>query len=198
MKVLVLHGDTYKAVGAIFAARGYDVTHDASKLSQVDLVVFTGGSDVSPYVYGEEPNGARGCDSVRDDLEVTLYHAAKFHKIPCIGICRGGQLLNVLNGGKMIQDHGLVTGIVKGLSVEGPVDEHTLYLMVDHHQGMISSWFDGAVPIALGPLLQSYASYYPSTKDLCFQPHPEWGHKGTEEYFFELVKKYIGGIDGVE
>lgn len=192
-KVLVLRGDTYKAVGAIFASRGYDVTHDASKLSQVDLVVFTGGSDVSPYVYGEEPNGARGCDSIRDDLEVTLYHAAKFHKIPCVGICRGGQLLNVLNGGKMIQD---LAATISGDVEMDVFDGRNLIVRVDHHQGILARedvFVDGQA--WLSDVVVDYAVWYPETKDLCFQPHPEWGHKGTEEYFFELVKKYIGDVN---
>lgn len=198
MKVLVLRGDTYKAVGAIFASRGYDVTYDASKLSQVNLVVFTGGSDVSPYVYGEEPNGARGCDSVRDDLEVTLYHAAKFHKIPCIGICRGGQLLNVLNGGKMIQDLGkTISGDIEMEIYDG----RNQIVRVDHHQGIFArenAFVDAQAwpPAEDGGIIIDYAVWYPETMDLCFQPHPEWGHEGTEKYFFELVNKYIGGVDG--
>lgn len=189
-KVLILKGDSYKAVGAIFAARGYDVLYDTNLIPTVDLVVFTGGSDVSPYIYGEEPDGAIGCDPIRDEFERDIYNSCQDHFIPCVGICRGGQLLNVLNGGEMVQDHGLISGDVAAL---GYGDDRYLELRVDHHQGMyagnncwISAIFD---PNTRDPTM--YAGYYPETKSLCFQPHPEWGHKGTEDYFFELIDEYI-------
>lgn len=197
-KVLVLQGDSYKAVGAIFESRGYDVLYDTESLSQADLVVFTGGSDVSPYIYGEEPDGARGCDPVRDELERDIYNVCQDRLIPAVGICRGGQLLNVLNGGRMIQHLGeTISGDVIVTTAVGYGDLWTgdlgeIDMLVDHHQGMIAedsgnvfAWNEGH------PEWPDYAIFYPETKSLCFQPHPEWGHKGTEDYFFELLHEHI-------
>lgn len=190
-KVLVLKGDSYKAVGEMFERHGYSCTYDTSSLSTVDLVVFTGGSDVSPYIYGEEPDGARDCDPVRDEFELSIYHKCVKKNVPMIGICRGGQLLNVLNGGTMIQHLGkMVSGIVE--------DDEDREMMVDHHQGMLM----GSGGILLSylydeywgseiPEWPDYAICYEGTRSLCFQPHPEWGHKPTEDFFFELVNQYV-------
>ena len=189
-KVLILKGDSYKAVGEIFAARGYDVTYDVATLPVVNLVVFTGGSDVSPYIYGEEPDGAVGCDPIRDEFEKSVYEA-HVGRVPMIGICRGGQLLNVLNGGKMIQHLGeTISGDVCVFDSE---TRKEVELRVDHHQGMVASnGVRAASWLEEHEDLPDYVIWYPETKSLCFQPHPEWGHKGTEDYFFELVSEYIG------
>lgn len=195
-KVLVLKGDSYKAVGAIFEEKGYEVAYDSSSLSGIDLVVFTGGSDVSPYIYGEEPNGARGCDPVRDEFEKSMYEMAQQYGIPCVGICRGGQLLNVLNGGMMIQD---LDFQYSGLESMGP-GHYPVH--VDHHQGIVAG--EKATDVigymsTLGHNDQHdslvVSCWYPETKSLCFQPHPEWGHEPTKQYFFNLIDKYIGGHD---
>jgi GMP synthase-like glutamine amidotransferase len=198
--VLVLRGDSYKAVGEMFAAHGYDVTYDSTMLSTVNLVCFTGGSDVSPYIYGEEPNGARGCDPVRDEIEVSIYNGAQVLGIPCVGICRGGQLLNVLNGGSMIQHLGETFS--GDLDLYGYRYPRNAYLAeslgkvrVDHHQGIVAkngaelAWPSG---FRHGEQEIAYEAWYPETKSLCFQGHPEWGHKGTEDRFFELMERYIG------
>lgn len=189
-KVLVLKGDSYKAVGSMFENHGYDVVYSTDGPRTPDLIVFTGGSDVSPYIYGEEPDGARGCDPVRDEFEKSIYEAHA-GTVPMVGICRGGQLLNVLNGGKMIQH--------LGKTISGDVrDDEDRVLRVDHHQGMLIDVAEGELLSFLHPNIElpvdetpDYAIYYPATKSLCFQPHPEWGHKGTEDYFFQLIDEYI-------
>jgi hypothetical protein len=190
-KVLVLKGDSYKAVGEMFARHGYDVLYDVSRRSEADVIVFTGGSDVSPYIYGEEPHGARGCDPIRDEFEKSLFNEYPTSKIK-IGICRGGQLLNVLNGGKMIQDHGLISG---DKSMVWDCGGEYLTLRVDHHQGMIArgdifvdSWNEEVYSEDYS--FPDYAIFYSETNSLCFQPHPEWGHQPTEDYFFELLERY--------
>lgn len=188
-KVLILQGDSYKAVGSIFEKRGYEVLYEDGTLSQANLVVFTGGSDVSPYIYGEEPAGARGCDPVRDEYEKEVYETAVLKGIPCVGICRGGQLLNVLNDGTMIQDLGLISGDVTTMPLR---NEYNFKTRVDHHQGMLARF--GVDPIAWlyeGGDYPDYEIWYEDTKSLCFQGHPEWGHEGTENRFFDLIEEYI-------
>lgn len=190
-KVLVLHGDSYKAVGELFASLGYDVTHDASHLPEVNVVVFTGGSDVSPYIYGEEPDGARGCDPRRDEIELSIWNGAKTLDLPCVGICRGGQLLNVLNGGQMIQD---IKPMLSGDVMMGNLNtDEELKVRVDHHQGMISG--ENSETIGIYDLFcgqyYSYEIFYPETKDLCVQYHPEWGHEGTKQRFISLLERFL-------
>lgn len=52
-------------------------------------------------------------DLGRDDLEFSLLREATSRKIPVLGICRGGQLINVFFGGTLFQD-------IKSFYVESP------------------------------------------------------------------------------
>ncbi len=74
---------------------------------RLDGLVLTGGSDVGPQHYGEEPHPALGpVDSARDDWELELIRAALAapYQLPVLAICRGHQLLNVALGGSLWQD----------------------------------------------------------------------------------------------
>jgi len=64
-------------------------------------VVFTGGADVSPFMYGEKKLSVTCNDEHRDEQEKLFFE--RYTKVPKVGICRGGQFLNVMNGGKMWQ-----------------------------------------------------------------------------------------------
>lgn len=186
-KVFIAPGDSYHAAISMFERAGFEVTKD---YEVVDLVCFLGGTDVDPAVYGEERGPyTQSPDKHRDAIEISLYK--KFIDVPKVGICRGGQLLNVLNGGKMIQH--------LGKCVSGDVlDDNGLEMRVDHHQGMLCSENDDSELISFLPRTYSgnrwpdYAIFYEKTKSLCFQPHPEWGHRGTEDYFFKLIERYFG------
>ena len=78
---------------------GIDETLDA-----LDAVIFSGGSDVDPGLYGAEPHPETDVPhSHRDAGELALLHAALERDIPTLAICRGFQLLNVARGGDLIQ-----------------------------------------------------------------------------------------------
>jgi len=71
----------------------------------LDGLVLQGGSDVSPLTYGEEPlNQAWAGDRLRDVYEIELVHEFVEAGKPVLGICRGGQLINVALGGTLCQD----------------------------------------------------------------------------------------------
>ena len=71
---------------------------------RVDAVLFTGGVDVHPRHFGQHPRRGLGVvDEVRDAFEIALYHEARRLGKPVFGICRGVQLLNVLEGGTLWQ-----------------------------------------------------------------------------------------------
>lgn len=74
-------------------------------LSMADGVLFTGGPDVHPFLFGEETQARCGNVSpVRDTLELNLLRLAMDQKKPILGICRGIQLLNIGLGGDIYQD----------------------------------------------------------------------------------------------
>lgn len=74
-------------------------------LTLVDGLLLTGGQDVSPQLYNEEPRHVMGETSPeRDASELALIKSAIALKKPMLGVCRGMQLLNVALGGSLYQD----------------------------------------------------------------------------------------------
>ncbi|USG63727.1 gamma-glutamyl-gamma-aminobutyrate hydrolase family protein [Brevibacillus ruminantium] len=74
-------------------------------LPLVDGIILSGGEDVDPFNYGEEPHLHLGYTTPeRDDVEIELVQYALDHNIPLLAICRGVQILNVALGGTLIQD----------------------------------------------------------------------------------------------
>lgn len=149
------------------------------------LLCFTGGEDLNPKLYGEE-NTASSFNDIRDEYEVEVYNA--FNGIlPMVGICRGGQLINVMNGGKMIQDIKPMHSGIRRLT--GPYGSRR-DVLEDHHQVMVPApgcpalWRDEKDNTA------EVVHFY-KKKQLAFQAHPEWGHKPTEEFFFHLIAEYM-------
>jgi putative glutamine amidotransferase len=76
---------------------------DAVRWEELDGVVFGGGADVDPRVYGQEPHPSVEVEPERDQLELQLAERALTEGRPVLGICRGFQLLNVVQGGSLVQ-----------------------------------------------------------------------------------------------
>ena len=77
---------------------------DAEVLERLDAVVFAGGADLDPGLYGEEPHPeTTGLRPERDAAEVPLMKAALDRDVPLLGICRGLQVLSVVRGGSLVQ-----------------------------------------------------------------------------------------------
>ncbi len=93
------------------AALGYeilisDLSEHPALISEIDGIVFTGGADIAPELYGK-PELRIQCeeiDSVRDTDEFAFAAEADKLKLPVLGICRGLQLLNVHHGGTLVAD----------------------------------------------------------------------------------------------
>jgi putative glutamine amidotransferase len=73
-------------------------------LDAIDGLVFSGGSDLDPELYGEEAHPETdGVVRERDDFELELMRAALARDLPLLAICRGSQVLNVALGGDLEQ-----------------------------------------------------------------------------------------------
>jgi putative glutamine amidotransferase len=73
-------------------------------LDVVDGLVFSGGSDLDPSLYGAEAHAETlGVIRERDDFELALMRAALDRDVPMLAICRGSQVLNVVRGGDIEQ-----------------------------------------------------------------------------------------------
>jgi putative glutamine amidotransferase len=73
-------------------------------LESVDGLIFSGGSDLDPELYGEQAHPETdGWVRERDDFELGLMQAALARDVPLLAICRGSQVLNVALGGDLEQ-----------------------------------------------------------------------------------------------
>lgn len=76
----------------------------AAVMAGLDGLVITGGPDVSPERYGQQPHEqtVRWRDD-RDAWELALLDSAAPQKLPTLGVCRGMQLMAVHAGGELAQ-----------------------------------------------------------------------------------------------
>ncbi|MFD1675659.1 gamma-glutamyl-gamma-aminobutyrate hydrolase family protein [Alicyclobacillus fodiniaquatilis] len=73
--------------------------------TRLDGLLLSGGEDVDPTTFGEEPMyGLGNVVAERDRLEIALIHLMRAQGKPVLGICRGIQMLNVALGGTLYQD----------------------------------------------------------------------------------------------
>lgn len=70
-----------------------------------DAVILSGGEDIDPITFGEDPHQNIG-DTIllRDKVEINVINRAMETNKPILAICRGIQILNVALGGTLIQD----------------------------------------------------------------------------------------------
>ena len=188
---------------------GFELT---PKLLSADLVQFVGGADVSPQFYQEKPHRATRSFLDRDLKEVVAYHQALSEGIPMAGICRGGQFLHVMNGGKLWQDvdnhcrdHRVS---VTGLTFPDGVVTSTHHQMMrmpalsfDREYSILAvasestrkESYDELTECTTGHSIDLEAVLFPETNSLCFQPHPEF--KGAE-YTKDLYKACLNELFG--
>lgn len=73
--------------------------------TKIDGLVLSGGQDVSPLFYGEEPTPELGVTlPTRDEFEISLVKEMLKLQKPIFAICRGLQIVNVAMGGTLYQD----------------------------------------------------------------------------------------------
>lgn len=162
-----------------------------------DGLVLSGGADVSPKSYGEEPVRPEWSgDAQRDTYEIALLDAFRNHDKPVLGVCRGHQLLNVALGGTLYQDlvhQGVATkphrdatiydDLNHGLRIQNPSWLFDLY-GIDHaitnsihHQG-VKDLAPGLVPAAWSEEGIVEAVRDPKSRFVVgVQWHPEWMKK---------------------
>jgi len=102
-------------------------SHDGVEetLESLDGLIFSGGSDLDPELYGQEAH-AETSDVVRnrDTAELALLEAALERDMPVLAICRGSQVLNVARGGDLVQHLPDVVGDEKHKHTPGTFADH--------------------------------------------------------------------------
>lgn len=203
LKNVYVIGPTY-GVEEYFIKYGYTpyTDHTVNKAEEIDIVCWMGGSDISPELYNQQQISGTMCNPERDKREVLLWQ--KYRHLPKIGICRGAQLLNVLNGGSMYQH---VDGHCEGPHVTKDRNDNKFIVCSVHHQLMIPNpdntdviswsmesnirWDDKGSYKRKDNEIDPEVLWIPSDKALCFQAHPEFGPKSCTDYFFNLVEEYL-------
>jgi putative glutamine amidotransferase len=94
-------------------------------LEALDGIVFSGGSDLDPEFYGQEPHDETfGVVRKRDSAELALLEGALARDLPVLAICRGSQVLNVARGGDLLQHLPDVIGDEKHKHTPGTFADH--------------------------------------------------------------------------
>lgn len=189
---------------SMFRRHGWEVV---SSIADADLVQFTGGEDVTPELYGHTKHVTTGNSVERDAREQVVFKVCLKMGKPMAGICRGGQFLNVMCGGKMFQNvdgHATMNGHLAR-------DERTgelFHVTSTHHQMMIPHKTEAVVimtarestacekhiggkeiTVASRAMRDIEVLWYENYKCFCFQPHPEFGGED------ELADLYFGYLD---
>lgn len=151
--------------------------------SKIGLVSFTGGEDVSPELYDEE-NVASFCNIHRDRKEARIFDQAVKCGIFMAGICRGSQFLNVMCGGRMVQNLNGHAGIIHTAET---YDGEQIHVTSTHHQMSVLG-NDGVLLAKAEPKLsnvyetaagyedipyETEAFIYPKFNVIGWQYHPE-------------------------
>ena len=98
-------------------------------LDALDGLLFSGGSDLDPELYDQEPHDATfGVVPERDRAELALLEAALARDMPVLAVCRGSQVLNVARGGDLVQHLPDVVGDEKHKHTPGAFSDHDVTL----------------------------------------------------------------------
>lgn len=186
----------------VFGQQGFEIMDTDDK---AEAIVFSGGADIDPSLYGQKKLPTTHNIPERDRRELLLYIANQGK--PMLGICRGGQFLNALNGGTMwqhVNNHSLGPHKIYMYNVKGELVGDGMVNSV-HHQQMrmgegglllgvshVSDKREDDTKVEHCSVQETFEDpeiiWYPRTKAFCFQPHPEFGHPETTKIFFEYVR----------
>lgn len=190
----------------LFLRMGHDVVH---AIEDADFACFTGGEDVSPSLYSHPIHPTTYFSEARDVREKEAFEVLQSRGIPSVGICRGAQFLNVMSGGAMYQDctehtkpHNLLcneTGevvLVTSTHHQMMKPSNNAIIIATASEGGERTFWNGGEWVKETSKEDIEVVYYPETRALCFQPHPEMmpnsrHFKPMYEYFKRLVDYYI-------
>lgn len=101
-------------------------------LKEANIVLFTGGEDVDPSLYGCEKHSTTYSNLERDLYEKEIFEQVSDNQL-VIGICRGSQFCCIMNGGILIQ-HCENHGIRGTHSIYEPSTNRLYDITSTHHQ----------------------------------------------------------------
>ncbi len=212
---LVIGGCGDAMMRQMFIQKGWELVNS---VEEADLVQFTGGEDIDPSLYGEHKHNSVYFNRMRDDREQIVFNKALKLGIPMAGICRGAQFLCAMSGGSLWQD---VNNHGRSHNLLDRATGRVIHVSSTHHQmmrpdaliasgeavGIATSHLSTrkermndlkeahSLIICMGDVKDTVdweSVFFPKTKCLSFQPHPEYGnYEECTTYYFELISKYL-------
>jgi gamma-glutamyl-gamma-aminobutyrate hydrolase PuuD len=177
-------------------------------------VMFEGGTDVNPALYGECHGMCTSqSDKRRDAFEGDVFRTANKAGASFIGICRGAQFLTVMAGGSLIQDvgnhnHNHEINTIGKIKVWVTSTHHQMcnpalnlkegseYVLIGWAAPSLSKYYtDGMNKRLPPPEFEPEVIWYPKTRSLAIQGHPEYLEKTSvfSTYSRNLVRELIFG-----
>ena len=204
MKVLLATGDFAEYFKVMYPDLDIVPTRPSKKM-ECDLLIFTGGEDVNPMEYGENAHPTVHYNASRDRKEKNVYSYFRNNIVRAkkvLGVCRGIQILNVVQGGTLYQD---LNSIGKGHRgsheikwEDGTTDLLNKLTQVNslHHQAVqyIPRGSGGTI-LATEPNTGVVESVLWKDNILGVQFHPEFFPTGSEikKYFLEAMERWVSG-----
>lgn len=164
---------------------------DKDLIYNADLIIFSGGEDINPVIYGQRnKHSSYVVDRDLIELEILRMGIALGKKL--LGVCRGHQLINAHLGGDLVQDIGIE------LKTRHP-SVHKLSEMEEdsiakkffsegvnslHHQGVIKPGEGLNITSFYGGVIESTEN----DTIITVQWHPEFMEDSYE--FFEYIKEW--------
>lgn len=191
-------------------------------IKSATAILFTGGPDIEPALYGKQPHPETSTFPSRDKHEITMFEMVRDMGKPIIGVCRGAQLVCSQAGGILVQHqanpkshHYIDTFDGKKVCVSSshhqaqypwglPVDQ---YRLLGWSTG-ISAFHDGEAEgdeMVVGKVpgnCEVEEVYYRGIHALAIQSHPEnvWHHRfkyaearASIEHHQSLLTRFLNG-----
>lgn len=167
-----------------------------NKAESAQVIVFVGGADVNPALYGEDPHPFTNYSVERDLRSIHLHNTAASLNLPMVGICRGAQFLTVMQGGKLIQhiENHAIKGTHWIVPVGGFITEE-FEVSSTHHQAMIPKNKEEIIAYSKDGIVEITQSL--DLKYTCVQGHPEHMKKGHKfrEWFIEEIEETVNWME---
>lgn len=184
-------------------------------LKDADVIIFGGGADVEPELYGEQKGKFTGTNPARERVEIEDFREGMKLGKKFVGICRGHQLLCAMAGGKLIQDvsghgggHSITT--FDGLTIKTNSIHHQMvnpYAIKNPQDYKVLAWstkrrsdkYLGAKEKSIllpWDFKEIESIYFPKINGLGFQYHPEMmfrnnGYQPVMDWTVKVFEKFF-------
>ena len=200
-RVYVTPGAFMSSVVSMFLSKGYTIV---DHLENADILCLTGGADIDPMLYGEKALPGTWFNESRDKVEVEAFNEAVSTGKFIFGICRGGQMANVLNGGKLwqhIEGHGSthsIKDLTTGTEVQSSSIHHQMFRPAPDAE-IVAVCNHATLKVAEHEVWEAKSGvpnddvevcWYAKSRSLCIQGHPEVGPGLFTDYCFDLIERY--------